>query len=391
MNNLFDEIGAFEIVVGRGSITAYEIDDLRVNDVVTVSDRETGDPVSVLFNSQLFAHGEILEIDGIFAVRIVKPVWNFERLPFGGHPDDLTEVLEFQIRLGSVKMRLRNLQGVGENSIISLGIRAQRENSLELTVAKTVVATGAVGRVEGHRFGIRIVEVKCRLGGPIAVFTSGSIVRDDVGPTDQHHVLIPDRFSKAQIKSIAEIHERFAANLNVIIGDMPGLRLQSVDQLRYAELLTSIAADVTCVIAVSARTMRGKEANREKTFVMQSEFAELKLDTGRVSDLNDRESRLDRASPLGSFLVFLGHGGELASRASDPAFLDDFFTSLRNGWKQRYRMPIIEGTTIEAERYKTMYVESEYFLVVEIVSDRENVVIAYPGINASKIMNATED
>jgi flagellar motor switch/type III secretory pathway protein FliN len=392
MKDVFDEIGTLDVIIGRGSITAYEIANLKPNDIVTVSDREAGDPVLVLFNSQYIAHGEIMSIEGIFAVRIIRPIWNPEPLPYHGQPDDLTEVLEFQIRLASVKMRLRDLEGVGENSIINLGVAAQQQNRLELAVARMVIATGTICRIEGHRFGIQVLDVTGGIGGDVTVFTSGSIASKEVESSDQYHIFSPDRFTKSRIRAVADIHERFAANLNAVtLGDVSDLHLQYVDQVTFADLLDSFENEPICVLADSVAAERRPEEASSRKYVVQNEHTELKHDDESISRLNDRQEALDSIAPLGAFLVFVATTGQLSSGVVESDFLVDIFTSLRNGWKQRYRMPFLKGTVIDAERCKQMFVETELMLVAGIEGDAEKMVVAYPIVNVAKIMSALDD
>ncbi|MBT3272502.1 MAG: hypothetical protein HN368_05065 [Spirochaetales bacterium] len=391
MTNLFEEVGTLEVVVGRGCISSYEIDKLKPTDIVLVSDREAGEPVSLLFNSQLLAEGEIVAVDGIFAVRVVKPVWNYSPLPFAGQPDDLMEMLEFRIRLASVKMRLSDLVGVSENSIINLGIEAKKENSLELTVANTAIATGTIWGSSSRQFGLQIETVSHRTGREFEVFTSGSVANGVKVTRDQDHIFLLDKFTKNQVQAVSIIHERFASNLHAMGMDQSEFHCTYVDQVSYANLLGSLDRDIICVLAESTNEIRKDVAYKSKRYVVQNEYMEHKLNNDQEKNLISKVSKLDNVPPLGSFLVFIKGSSSTATNASDPAYLKDFFTSLRNSWKQKYRMPFLAGTVIDEERYKTMFDGTEHMLVAGVGNTDGNIVMAYPTIIVSKIINVLGD
>jgi flagellar motor switch/type III secretory pathway protein FliN len=391
MTNLFEEIGTLEVIVGRGCISSYEIDNLKPTDIVLVSDREAGEPVSVLFNSQLLAHGEIVAADGIFAVRVVKPVWNNAPLPFAGQPDDLMEMLEFRIRLAAVKMRLADLVGVSENSIINLGIETKKENSLELTVVNFAIATGTIWGSSSQQFGLQIEAVSCRTGREFEVFTSGSVANDVSVTRDQDHIFLLDKFTKNQVRAVSIIHERFASNLNAMGADQSDFHCTYVDQVSYANLLDSLDQDIICVLAESTNDIKKGAAHKIKRYIVQNEYMEHQLDNDQKKKLTSKISKLDNVPPLGSFLAFIKGSSSIASNVSDPTYLKDFFTSLRNSWKQKYRMPFLAGTIINEERYKTMFDGTEHMLVAGVGNADGSIVMAYPTIIVSKITNVLGD
>jgi len=159
MKNPFDEPGILDVVVGRGSLTAWEAAHLAPGAWVTVSDRECGDDMYLFYNSQLVGTGEIRVIDGMMAVRVRKVTWNPAPIPFSGEADELFGVLESRIRLASLEFTVNELAGIGPYSMIGLGKRVAAEGTGELTVAGFPVAAGTVGFVSGGRWALRIDEV----------------------------------------------------------------------------------------------------------------------------------------------------------------------------------------------------------------------------------------
>ena len=345
----------------------------------------------MLFNSQMLAHGEIMVIDGLFAVRVVRPFWNHPPLPFSGQPDDVTEILEFQLRLAAVPMTLTDLAGVGENSIINLGIEASEENNLELVVAEAVIGIGTICHGGGHLFGIKISELSYRAGQSFPVFTSGTIVAEEVKHKGFHHIFVPNKFSKEQVWAVSIIHESVASNLNSIAGDLPDYHVAYVDQVAYHDLLDSLHEGDVCILAESASGLRKQREAYNTKYIVQSKFVNRKLTEKRIAELEGKGTEYDGTIPLGSFLVFIQKDGRMASRIAEGHFLQDFFTSLRNGWKQRYRMPAVVGSVIPREKYESMFIDSEHILIAGLKSDDDSIVAAYPSITLSKIMSVLED
>ncbi len=159
MMSLFDERGVLEVVVGRGSLTAYEATHLAPGAWVKVSDRAVGDDVYLFFNSHLVGTGEICVIDGMMTVRVLRITWNPSPIPVAGEAEELFGVLESRIRLAALAFSMNDLSGIGPYSIIALGKKLVADRSAELTVAGVPVAVGTVGFIRDGKWELRIDEV----------------------------------------------------------------------------------------------------------------------------------------------------------------------------------------------------------------------------------------
>lgn len=159
MKNLFDEPGVLDVVVGRGSLTAYEATHLVPGAWVKVSDRACGDDVYLFFNLHLVGTGEVCVIDGMLTVRVRAITWNPPPIPFAGEAEELFGVLESRIRLASIPFSMKELSGIGPYSMISIGKKLTADRIAELTVAGVPVAVGAVGFIGDGKWALRIDEV----------------------------------------------------------------------------------------------------------------------------------------------------------------------------------------------------------------------------------------
>lgn len=393
MTNLFTEIGMLEVIIGRGSITAYEITRLKPGDVVKVTDREAGAPVSIAFNSQLFASGEILVTSGLFAVRIVKTGWNYPQLPFAGEVDDVAELLEFQIRLAAIPMTLKELIGVGEHTVINLGKEATQSASVELVVAKTPVATGhASHSAEKFRFGMRIEEVHHDGNESFDVYTSGSLDGTavyDVKPLAYSG--IPDKFTIEQIRSVSKIHERFAFNLCGSFGTLSDYHVAFVDQTGFGKLSEFTPNDAFCAI-VEAMPLRQKaEISSNKKYVLQSASTKNRLSDDTVLELEMKERQYDQATPLKTMLCFYQSRGRFSQIVEDEAQWSLVLTALRNAWKLRFRMAPLGHTRTEKKADQSFYSEMEHMLVVGIEGHNESILLVYPSVYLERILDLLTD
>ncbi len=65
--------------LGRTKLTIGEITNLAVGSIVSLS-KSAGDPADLRINDQLFASGEVIVMDGYFAVKITKLLSKEERM-----------------------------------------------------------------------------------------------------------------------------------------------------------------------------------------------------------------------------------------------------------------------------------------------------------------------
>ncbi len=73
LNMLMDVNLVVTVELGRTDLTIREVLDLQRGSVVEL-DRMAGDPVDILINDHLFAHGEVVVVDDKFGVRITEIV-----------------------------------------------------------------------------------------------------------------------------------------------------------------------------------------------------------------------------------------------------------------------------------------------------------------------------
>ncbi|GMU54248.1 MAG: hypothetical protein AMXMBFR33_33940 [Candidatus Xenobia bacterium] len=71
LNMLYDVPFIVEAEMGRGMRTVRDILKIAAGSVIEL-DKEQGEPVDLLVNGTLIARGEVVEIDGNYAVRITE-------------------------------------------------------------------------------------------------------------------------------------------------------------------------------------------------------------------------------------------------------------------------------------------------------------------------------
>lgn len=245
MKNLFEEKGMLQVVLGRGSISAYEAGRLSPGCFVTVSDRMCGEPAYLFFNSHLVGYGQIIVIEGTFAARVTKISWNLDALSFAGEADDRVEMLESRIQLAAVPFTLHELSGVGPYSVIGLGKEHTSERNAELLIAGVPVAVGTVC-VHHQGWALRVDDVLRQGGAGTAVAVSGSLRSEGDRAIKVYDFVRPDMFSLQQIKTLSLIHERFAASLTALSPEIGPCHVRLVDQLTFGELVSGLPAVASC-------------------------------------------------------------------------------------------------------------------------------------------------
>lgn len=259
MNELFETKGTLTVSIGEGFLSSFEAGTLKPGDVVRTT-KNAGYPSTLLFNGERMARCEVVVLGDMFGVRItgLEPARDPSAEP--GTRDDLVEMLPVAVSLGSIRVSLAELSGVGVHSIVSLGKPCG--TPAHLLVAGMPLADGEVVVIE-EEMGLRIMKV---LGAGFRdenVRASGYVL-DPAGPSRVkiYDFKRPDKFSRNAIMKIAEIHGYFLRNLQARLPAAAACAAQrrSVDQCTYGEAIEALgtAGSYGCVVAENGPVRRSQ-------------------------------------------------------------------------------------------------------------------------------------
>ena len=388
MKDLFQEIGSLEVVVGRGTISAFEVAKLEVGNTVVVTDRDSGSAVDVLFNGHTVGSGEIMFLDGrIFGVRVVEVTRNRPQIPFAGTADDVTELLEFSLRIASTQVTFGELVGVGDNTIINLGTPIDAEDQLTLFVAGIEVAQGAICNMGNRRFGMKVHTIVATIQRQLPIHTTGVLSASEPRERPLEHQLLLDRFSKDQVRNVSFIHERFASNLGSAFEQLSEWIVLCVDQTSYRDLIDNWMANNTFTLL--ELKLRGdlRDAHINRKFFVQPQSIDHVLNDESVERIEASQREIGASVPLGKILLGYPEHGTFASAVVRDTDWATVLTSLRNSWKLRYTMAYPEYRSVSVPELDARFTDLEHFLISQIgVRDSDDLItIAYPSAYVERI------
>lgn len=246
MKAWLDHDAVLTVDVGTGWMSRYEFEQLSVG-CVARSGTEAGTASRVLLNGSFFALGSVRvsEASGdqggpVFCVSLdsFEEPGSTACQPARG--DDAGSLLPFSVRVGSVALRLRSLEGAGLRTIVNLGrpCPGGAEADAELVVAGVPVAEGKVS-VIGENLGIRVTRLRCELPSGAFPRTTGALLAPGYRgePVKDYNFRMPDRFTKRAIMRFEALHSDFLRALQARFPEFSGWRIAVVDQLTYGEWL----------------------------------------------------------------------------------------------------------------------------------------------------------
>jgi flagellar motor switch protein FliM len=407
MGNFFEHKGKLTVSLGNGYLSAYEVNNLKVGDVVRI-DRTAGEDYYAYFNDSFLCFGELMIMDDIFGLfPKINSNGNQKQEGFKGMVDDVVEILPTEIRFAQIDISLRELFGVNEGPIISLGKRYGKSGMAELLVAGTPVAKGDVVII-GESFGIEITETYYHDREEIEVRSSEYLVDKDTlsYPVKKYDFKRPDKFSKDQMISILKIHNLFLKNLKLIAPSMKGLQVITIDQLTYKEALGYVNPDYSVVIV--GDVVRGKPfalTDKKQSYIIDDsdppvrEYSKNRLiiETEGLDSYLPAETyeklkkfKRGRGNPLGNIIIFYNQKYSLSKAFKTDDSIHEFVLSpLRSSWKTitNTRLKILEKN--ENINSVNPVHPMEMCLLVEIGGDKipeDKLYIVYPYIYLAPIL-----
>jgi flagellar motor switch protein FliM len=391
MQTIFHEKIRLSVVVGKGSLTAYEAATLKPGDVVTTSDRDAGEYASVYFNSQLAAYGEIFVVDDVFAVRIVKTAWRTSPVPYPGETDELAEILDTEIQLASISVSLHQMKGAGPYTVVNLGKKHTPRDNAELLVAGIPAALGTVCFI-GQGWAFRVSKVYHSAVRGATVHTSDSLIRkgQTAGELKIFDFTRPDKFSRDQLWTVQRIHARFIRNMAEISPVMSKYTVQIIDQLPYGEVLEKHGPGARSIIAEAASPKRPGPKKLPRAYYVEADDCGFPLAPETVEKLKTQAEITEIAPPFKSLVIFYKEESELAGWLRSHNVNDTVLPLLRNAWKQRISMKPLVGESADEDQARKLIQGNEMTLLVGLGPGDDGAnsfSIVYPYIYLQKVLN----
>ncbi len=242
MNDVFATKGILTVSIGEGFLSSFEASTLKRGDVVRTT-KLAGHPSTVLFNGTPLCSCEVVILTDIFGVRILDADPEERPAPGPGTRDDLVEILPTTVSLGAISLSLAELKEAGPGALISLGRKFSVEQDAELFLAGIPIARGKVVVIE-EEMGIRVTEATTTAFRESNVRASGFVIESGAAALriKDYDFRRPDKFSKAQIDRMREIHTLFLRNVKARLPEFAEVLAEPgappvVDQCTYGEIL----------------------------------------------------------------------------------------------------------------------------------------------------------
>lgn len=349
MANVLTEKGLVTIRIGEGFLSPYELATLSVGDVIR-TDQVVGRRLSLQFNGIPIASCEFVPVGPLFMAWInsVEPPPGSGNGP--GVMEEMTELLSFTIRGGSVRLSLEQLRGVGPSSLISFGAPVSTTEDVELNVMGIPAARGKLVVID-QQFGIRITRMVGEAFSAPNVRASGYLVNDleALNRVKDYDLSRPDRFTPGTISRIAEIHRYFLRYVGIRLPEL-GKALQmkrdrygGVDQCTYGEWRGESCPDRWRLLVAENVPWRfrwggykGEETarNRVSLSLVEPEDAEVRVSDelrgAIVHDILERNARIPWRNLL---VVAYRSDGPLAAALEKQEIRETLLDCLKAGWK----------------------------------------------------------
>jgi flagellar motor switch/type III secretory pathway protein FliN len=393
MSDFFNTKGTLAVSIGEGWLSSFQASTLKTGDVVR-SAHIAGQPSTLFFNGMKIGMAEVVVMGEYLGARIVGAPFRGEPPVEPGIKDDVIELLPTMISLGSVKVSLKELSGIGPRSIISLGKPLSTEEDCELLVAGLPAARGRVV-VLGEEMGMRITKVYGTTFKETNIRSSRFLVEKGVPEVEvkDYDFKRPDKFTRAAIMRIAEVHGYFLRNLAARLPEASavlaaGAEGMVVDQCTYGEALELLPRKAFARFAAENASWRpapveagGAAAHpgSSNRMLLEEEGTSNPLPKGirdAVSHYWDESIGMVSRSPV---LVF--YGGALKASLDGEDGREALLSCLRGGWKNMVDLNLKPYTP--AEGGSDFPALNQYEMVIAVgVKDRDKsgyaMAILYP-------------
>ena len=337
IQSLFVTPGTLSLNVGAGFLTAFEVAHLKQGDIVK-SSTIAGEAAVAYFNGHFLLTAEVVILAHTYGFRVVG--FTPPPSPDPGRSRSVAEILPFVLRLGSISVRLEELQGVGVGSVVSLDKPFSTEEDAELVVAGIPVAAGKVDAVY-ENVGLRLTRV-CSGDGEAQgePLSSGNLLPADVD-TDyakDYNFKRPDKFSKYAIDRVVGVHKLLAQNLGI---RLEGMRRAEVvaDQATLKEALDTLA-DTPARYLLARNTTPGPrpETGGAEVRYVEPRNAEYPAPE-EVRTFIDRVAREEaEAVPRDAAIIAVSADAEMDYLVNQWEFL---FSALRGAWRSVADMHLV--------------------------------------------------
>ena len=339
MKAWMDEEAALAVDSGIGWISRYELEGLAPGSVVrSGTEAGTGCPISL--NGEFFAQGSVVVIDrpgddALLGAFIDSLEEGSSRPSPPRRGDRANELLPFAIRLGEIRVRMRDLDGTGVSSLINLDRPIGLSCDANLLVSGIPVASGKVA-VIGENMGLRIESITASLPAGSLPRTTGAALAPGYSAekVKDYNFRMPDCFTKRAINRFSDIHLDFLRGWQARLPEFSGWRLSLVDQLNYGEWLDDIGGKPMSFAAFSpARRFRAYErearALMPDTFLVESVSSRIRLGSGDLAGARAwAEARLGGGAEIPFQLALDSNVGGIPGDGD----LEITLACLRNAW-----------------------------------------------------------
>lgn len=227
MNSFYESEGILKVVVSKGVISTYEVNELYKSSRILFTDRECGKPCSLYFNKKLIGYCNIIIIDNVFCAR-VEPISDWKpNIIFQKTLLEDNEILNSELILGERKVKIADVLNLTSGSVIPLETINNFNNNQptigKLYVCDYEVAHGKICSIDEY-WALEISSVLYEKAIELPRRDSNLYEKENYKYYDFSR---PECVTRTNIKCFSRIHQFFG---NYINGEV-----QLVDQMTWVE------------------------------------------------------------------------------------------------------------------------------------------------------------
>jgi flagellar motor switch/type III secretory pathway protein FliN len=393
MNDLFRTKGTLMVSIGEGYLSSFEVSTLKKGDIVRTT-KIAGYPSTILYNGTPLCPCEVVITGDLFGMRVTEPHWQEPVVPAPRIRDDLIEILPTVVSLGTIRISLAELKTAGPGTIISLGKPFSAETDVELYVAGIPVARGKTVCL-GEEMGMRVTETSPAGFAENNIRSSGYLLDPDSTAikVKDYDFKRPDKFSKAQIDRMRDIHTLFFRNLGARLPQIsPLLANQSlppfVDQCTYGELVDELATagKYRSIMLENAAQHGAVESagaasypSEHATALLEEEGTAHPVEAGSRAYIEKLHSELGFPTRMPIIFSYEDRK-ELNALLEGAGFRDALLACLRGGWKSLVDMRLT-GVPVDDPRAQAGAIPRNEMIIVISVSGKQRakgMLLVYP-------------
>lgn len=373
MKSFFKNEGLLKVVVSKGVISTFEVNELKNKQQIIFTDRECGKPCSLYFNDRLLAYCEVVIIDNKYGVRLdeIKD-WKPEPVLTKTLLED-NEILNSELILGERKVLLEDVFKLTNGSIIPINTEIDFERDKptigKLLVSGYEVAHGKICYLDEY-WSLEVTKV---------IFSKGNTIprRDSYLKTfnklKYYDFSRPDCVTRSNINSFSRIHDFFG---NYING-----KVELVDQMTWGEFKNEFPNLNMITIIKKERKYNSKNGNYKYYLPLDS------LNDNVETEEYCKQHAIKRANSQVMEKVTIVFGSHTIKKQFSDNF-EEMKNLLETSWRDKTNISFGNRSEVNIKVKESQFIDDyEMIILVKMIVEKEILILIYPLTYFAQILN----